>query len=115
MERRRTKHSFRDSSLYGTVSLVAEKEPDEKYYCPECLEEVPADAVSCIHCGAEYEEGEEEAGFECMICGTEVKTDDRYCPRCGTMFLDGVGKEEPVVKQIGEHGKRRRGMEEQDD
>jgi primosomal protein N' len=96
---------------------LPKKEPEEKYYCPECLEEVDPDAIKCPHCGAEYEAGEEEAGFECMICGNEVEPNAKYCERCGTLFLDDVEEGDTPIKQIGEHGKKRKGPKdmEQDD
>lgn len=96
---------------------MGKKETEEKYYCPECLEEVDPEAVKCPHCGAEYEAGEEEAGFECMICSAEVAPDDRFCKVCGTLFIDEVEEGDPLVRQIGEHGKRRKHLKdmEQDD
>jgi hypothetical protein len=88
---------------------LARKEPPEKYYCPQCLEEVAKDATSCPHCKVEYEAGEEEAGFECMICANEVAPDAKFCELCGTRFLDVEEDEgEPLVKQIGEHGRKKR-------
>jgi len=96
---------------------LARKEPEEKYYCPECLEEVDREATNCPNCGAEYEAGEEEAGFECMICSAEVAPDAKHCEKCGTIFLDEVEDGDPLVKQIGEHGQRRPNLKdmEQDD
>lgn len=96
---------------------MADKEPEEKYYCPECLEEVERDAVRCPHCGAEYEAGEEEAGFECMICGKEVDPDAKFCPTCGTMFVEDVDEGDRFIKPLGSHGQRRKSMKdmEQDD
>ncbi len=93
---------------------MGEKLPDEKYYCPECLEEVKKEAVKCPHCGAEYEEGEEEAGFECMICSCEVAPDATFCSRCGTVFIEDVDEAEEPVKQIGEHGRRRAGLKDKE-
>ena len=93
---------------------MADKPPDERYYCPECLEVVPKEAVKCPHCGAEYEEGEEEAGFECMICGSEVAPDANFCPRCGTVFLEDVEETDEVNKKIGDHGTTRKTLREMD-
>ena len=91
---------------------LADKLPDEKYYCPECLEQVPKDAVKCPHCGVPYEEGEEEAGFECMICASEVAPDAKFCSRCGTVFLEDVEEAEEIIKQIGDHGRKRKTLKE---
>lgn len=91
---------------------MGDKAPDEKYYCPECLEVVPKDAVKCPHCGAIYEEGEEEAGFECMICRATVAEDAKFCPRCGTVFLEDIEETEEFIKPIGDHGKKRKSMNE---
>jgi DNA-directed RNA polymerase subunit RPC12/RpoP len=68
--------------------------------------------VKCPHCGAEYQEGEEEAGFECMICASEVAPDAKFCSRCGTVFLDDVEAPEEVIKQIGDHGRKRKTLKE---
>ena len=87
---------------------MKDKDLDEKYYCPECLDVVPKDATKCPHCGAEYEAGEEDAGFECMICACEVAMDAKYCPRCGTVFLDEIESVDQFVKQIGDHEKKRK-------
>ena len=91
---------------------LAKKTPDEKYYCPECLEEVDKEAIKCPHCGADYQEGEEEAGFECMVCACEVAPDAKFCTRCGTVFLDEIENTDEVIKKIGEHDKRRKSMRE---
>lgn len=88
------------------------REPKEKFYCPECLEEVDKSAIECPHCGVTYEEGEEEAGFECMICGTEVAPDAKHCSLCGTLFLNDVEDGDPLVRQLGDHGKNRRAMKD---
>ena len=94
------------------VRSLDDRLPDEKYYCPECLEEVGRDAAKCPHCGAEYEAGEEEAGFECMVCACEVDPDAKFCPRCGTYFLEDIDEHEPVIKQIGEHGRKRKSLKD---
>lgn len=91
---------------------MAKNEPEEKYYCPECLEEVGKDAVKCPHCKAEYEVGEEEAGFECMICSYEVDPDAKFCPRCGTRFDDDAEEGDQLIKQLGEHGQRRTALKD---
>lgn len=96
---------------------MVERATDEMYYCPECEEVVPKDAVKCPYCGVEYEAGEEDAGYECEICGSEVASNAKFCPCCGTSFDDDIEGPDELIKQIGDHGTKRKSLREmeQDD
>ncbi len=84
------------------------KEAPQLYMCPGCGALIPADAVRCENCGAEFDEDEEleeevkperemkekdgfwykeETGlFMCPNCGAFIPEDANSCRTCGVVF-----------------------------
>lgn len=58
--------------------------------CPNCHNEVRADAKFCNKCGfhlveaASVESSVESSGKTCKKCGAELKQDAKFCIKCGT-------------------------------
>lgn len=71
-------------------------EDDTEAACPVCGKMVSLDVMSCPHCGAEFEEDEEETpkavvadedeGAACPVCGKVVSLDVSCCTNCGAEF-----------------------------
>ncbi|WP_276272341.1 zinc ribbon domain-containing protein [Haloarcula litorea] len=52
--------------------------------CPDCGEELDADANFCVQCGADVGDLEPAGPLtECPGCGVDVDEDDNFCANCG--------------------------------
>jgi DNA-directed RNA polymerase subunit RPC12/RpoP len=97
--------SFGPSPKPGEQISEKEGEDEETFECPDCGDELSADATVCPTCGAEFEDDvedeeakeeneevdeseAEEEGFECPDCGADLGADDTVCGKCGAEFED---------------------------
>jgi rubrerythrin len=108
----KTEKAVREASESERImeeALIPEKsgeeiaEEDDMMACPDCGALLHEHDTKCPSCGAEFEEGEEELGFECPKCNNLVGANDVNCPSCGEIFEgDGEAAPEPEAQPTTE-------------
>ncbi len=51
---------------------------EDHYRCPECHNEIPADAKFCLYCGHQ-----QLVIRQCTSCGKNLTANAKFCSRCG--------------------------------
>ncbi len=103
---------------------MAKYEDSEEITCPVCGKPVGLDVPACPHCGAEFEEEEEnqpgaprpitvaaaeiEEDVACPVCGKAVGLDVAACPHCGAEF------EEEEIEEVIEVEEKQVEVEEEE-